>query len=761
MNKLKAAVAVLLCSFVFFADAEDVTLSGRVVDKETLAGIAGVNISMKNNGLTTISKTDGSFILSSTATFNALDKVEMTDLFSVKNNMLVFSSRVSGDASSRIELFSINGKKIASLKADNLNDGRQGVALPKLTPGITCIRIYTENQLFTGSLFSIGKNITLKDGKLALKNKGNPQFPKKAKITAEEIDTLVASKEGYLTQVFPLKNLIKENIVIEMENSTVSSSRTDISLLTDRIEVSGNGATVNGTEVTITSSGTYNIHGKLTNGRIIVNTKDKTEVILVLNGVEINNSSTSPLFVQNAKTTVIELADGSDNTFSDASTYTVFYEDDEPNATIFSKDNLVFRGNGKLTVKGNYGDAIASKDGLLISSGNFIINSADDGIRGKDKLVIRGGTFDITAKGDGLTSTDSGNVETGYVQIEDGDIKISANNDGIQAANYVEISGGKIDITTGGDSSKSVSGNVSAKGIKAENKLLFTGGTYTINSADDGIHSDGFITFKGGVFTISSADDGVHAESTLVIDNGEINIIKSYEGLEGSAITINGGKSVVVGSDDAINVAGGTGSSSGRGGFGGGFGGHNNSPSHLLQINGGYLAVYSGGDGLDANGNIEINGGITIVHGPEKGMNGVFDIGDGSGYYMVVNGGFLLAAGTADMPITPSTNSKQNCLVTRLSSSQNAGTLLNLQNSNGEILFTFSPAVKYQWVAFSSPDLTNGTYKFYYGGSVSGGTKEDGLYKNENYTPGTSVSNNISVSSRITTIGGGGGGFGR
>jgi hypothetical protein len=202
MNKLKAAVAVLLCSFVFFADAEDVTLSGRVVDKETLAGIAGVNISMKNNGLTTISKTDGSFILSSTATFNALDKVEMTDLFSVKNNMLVFSSRVSGDASSRIELFSINGKKIASLKADNLNDGRQGVALPKLTPGITCIRIYTENQLFTGSLFSIGKNITLKDGKLALKNKGNPQFPKKAKITAEEIDTLVASKEGYLTQVF-------------------------------------------------------------------------------------------------------------------------------------------------------------------------------------------------------------------------------------------------------------------------------------------------------------------------------------------------------------------------------------------------------------------------------------------------------------------------------------------------------------------------------------------------------------------------------
>ena len=204
-------------------------------------------------------------------------------------------------------------------------------------------------------------------------------------------------------------------------------------------------------------------------------------------------------------------------------------------------------------------------------------------------------------------------------------------------------------------------------------------------------------------------------------------------------------------------MAGGSSSSSGGGGRWGP-GGVNNSPSHLLQINGGYLAVYSGGDGLDANGNIEINGGITIVHGPEKGMNGVFDIGDGSGYYMVVNGGFLLAAGTADMAITPSTNSKQNCLIARLTSSQSAGTLINLQNSNGEILFTFSPAYKYQWVAFSSPDLINGTYNYYYGGSVSGGIKEDGLYEGEKYTPGTSISSNLSVSSRITTVGGSGGG---
>ena len=145
------------------------------------------------------------------------------------------------------------------------------------------------------------------------------------------------------------------------------------------------------------------------------------------------------------------------------------------------------------------------------------------------------------------------------------------------------------------------------------------------------------------------------------------------------------------------------------------------------------------------------------MHGPEKGMNGVFDIGDGSGYYMVVNGGFCWLQAQPIWPLHP-TNSKQNCLIARLTSSQSAGTLINLQNSNGEILFTFSPAYKYQWVAFSSPDLINGTYNYYYGGSVSGGIKEDGLYEGEKYTPGTSISSNLSVSSRITTVGGSGGG---
>ena len=120
MSRLRAIVAVLLSSHLFFADAGEISLSGKAIDKETSAGIAGVNISMKNKGLSTISGSDGSFSIKSTVALNTIDHTQPTNLFSIKNNVLVFSSLVSADVSSRAELFSINGKKIACLKTDNL-----------------------------------------------------------------------------------------------------------------------------------------------------------------------------------------------------------------------------------------------------------------------------------------------------------------------------------------------------------------------------------------------------------------------------------------------------------------------------------------------------------------------------------------------------------------------------------------------------------------------------------------------------------------
>ena len=131
--------------------------------------------------------------------------------------------------------------------------------------------------------------------------------------------------------------------------------------------------------MTITAIGTYNISGTLNNGQIIVDTEDEGTVNLVLNGATINNSTSAPIYVRSADKTVITLADGTQNDVTDGAAYT--YDDaeaEEPNAAIFSKDDLTINGGGALTVTANFNDGITSKDDLKITSGVITVNAVND-----------------------------------------------------------------------------------------------------------------------------------------------------------------------------------------------------------------------------------------------------------------------------------------------------------------------------------------------------------------------------------------------
>jgi hypothetical protein len=157
------------------------------------------------------------------------------------------------------------------------------------------------------------------------------------------------------------------------------------------ITVNGPGATVDGNQVTITSAGTYSISGILDDGQIVVDSDDKETIRLILNGADISCSSSAPIFIKDAEKTIIALAENTENYVEDGRSYIT--EDagaDEPNAVIFSKDNLTIFGDGSLTVKGNVNDGISCKDGLIIAGGVIDVNTVDDGIRGKDYLIIKG-----------------------------------------------------------------------------------------------------------------------------------------------------------------------------------------------------------------------------------------------------------------------------------------------------------------------------------------------------------------------------------
>lgn len=521
-----------------------------------------------------------------------------------------------------------------------------------------------------------------------------------------------------------------------------------ITLQGDTIAVAGEGATVDGSTVTITAAGTYRISGTLTEGQIAVDTADEAPVQLILAGVDVHNSTSAALNVIKAEKTVILLAEQTENVLTDGDAYLFANpEEDEPNATLFSKGHITIAGTGSLLVTGHYNDGIASKDGLVIAGGTLTVDAADDGIRGKEYLVVQAGQLTINAQGDGLKADEEENATKGYIAIAGGDA--------LQAALDIAITAGDFVLTAGGGHNSPLAADASAKGIKAAVAVEIDGGTFAIDSADDAIHANASLLISGGVFTLATGDDAIHADASVTINGGEIQITQSYEGIESMVITINDGTIHLVSSDDGINVAGGNDGSAERGPGGGGPRGPRPGQENLaytgseyLYLNGGYIVVDSGGDGVDVNGAVEMTGGTVIVNGPTMRMNSALDYDA----FFKMTGGFVVAAGSAGMAQAPGTSSTQNAVLVNFNSTLDAGTLVHLQSSDGETLFTFAPTKSYQSIAFASPALVKGeSYTLFVGGTATGAAT-DGLYQEETYRGGAEYTT-FTVADTVTLIG--------
>lgn len=311
-------------------------------------------------------------------------------------------------------------------------------------------------------------------------------------------------------------------------------------------------------------------------------------------------------------------------------------------------------------------------------------------------------------------------------------------------------------------STSSDTDSTSTKGIKSDGALYVNGGTFNINSADDSFHSNSDVTINDGTYTISSGDDGMHADSALLVNGGTITVTESYEGLEGLNITINDGKIDITASDDGMNAAGGN-DASGFGGRGGdGFKGmqapdaaqksdsasdtaqttgnitvaaqKSDSTSDTAQntdtasddemwmvINGGYVHVLAGGDGLDSNGDLTINGGEVYVDGPSDNGNSAIDYGEKSSFY--INGGTVVAVGSSGMAEDVSSDSKQQVAFVKLDSQVDAGDVI-LKDADGNEIISYTVQKKYDCVIISTADLKAGqTYTL----SASGNESEVSL----------------------------------
>lgn len=206
-----------------------------------------------------------------------------------------------------------------------------------------------------------------------------------------------------------------------------------------------------------------------------------------------------------------------------------------------------------LTVTGKYSSDGDTKTDAVIFS--------------KDDLVLNGtGTLNITSYyGNGISGKDD-------IKVTGGTYNIKSAEDGIEANDSIAIYDGTFNITTNKD------------------------GLHSENDDDD---TSGYIYIKNGAFTINVVSDAIQGTSYVQIDGGSFDITAS-EGIEGTYIIINDGNINISASDDGINASA-------------------KSSAYkvpTVEINGGELTIVMAQgdtDGIDANGNIYVNGGTIDV----------------------------------------------------------------------------------------------------------------------------------------------------
>ncbi|MGN1481258.1 carbohydrate-binding domain-containing protein, partial [Porcipelethomonas sp.] len=254
--------------------------------------------------------------------------------------------------------------------------------------------------------------------------------------------------------------------------------------------------------------------------------------------------------------------------------------------------------------------------------------------------------------------------------------------------------------------------------------------------------SNGNVEINGGDLTLSSGDDGIHADETVAVNGGNIVINTSYEGIEGKIINIEDGIIEVTASDDGFNASDGSGDSMTPGNFEG------TSSECELNINGGSIYVNAGGDGLDSNGIMNVNGGTTIVDGPENSGNGALD----SGSEVIVNGGILIAAGSSGMAETPSENSGQYSIAVSFEQMLTSSESVCLKDSDGNVILSYQPAKQYSSLIISTPELKSGSeYSIYYGGK-NNSDGEHGFITGGSYTGGELL-DTVTLDSKLTSAG--------
>ena len=512
---------------------------------------------------------------------------------------------------------------------------------------------------------------------------------------------------------------------------------------------------------------TYTLSGSSTDGEFYMSGSYKATV--ELNGLTLTN--TNPVFsgaavhIQNGKRIKVKPITGTTSTLTDAAS-------GSQKGCLYIKGHAEFAQKGTLNVVGNVKHAIKAGEYITVKNATINVTSAlGDGISCNQYFLMESGTVNISGTSDdgiqadldGTESTgettDHEDEDSGNIYISGGTITIdcaAAAAKGIKSAGDMNISGGTISVTTTGKGewdSEDLETNA-ACGLSADGNMNISGGTLTLTSTGSGgkgMKCDGILTVSDGAITVKttgglyynngstentnytgdterinssyySSPKGIKAgvktqsgnsytySGGIVISGGTISVTTSGnngEGIESkNTLDITGGHITVNAYDDAINSA------------------------QDLTISGGYVyARATNNDGIDANGNCYIKGGLTYAIGSSSPEVAI-DANSEEQKKLYVSGGTLIAIGGLESGASLT----QSCYST---SSWSKNTWYALSYGNETFAFQTPSSGGNTMVvsAASAPTLKSGV-------TVSGGTSIFGgaAYTDASVSGGSSVS---------------------
>ena len=239
--------------------------------------------------------------------------------------------------------------------------------------------------------------------------------------------------------------------------ATVTGATADFTVVTD-----GAGVTItnNGSEAVI-----YELSGTSTDGYFKLYSTRKQEILL--NGLTLTNKKGAAINNQSHKRTFVVVK--GTNTLADGASYTQTPSDEDEKAAFFSEGQLVFSGDGTLTVNATGKAGITSDDYVRFMAAPTVkvTSSAGHGVRGKESIIVSDGTVDVNVSGTGKKGFSSDTLvyigggvttikTTGSAGEVDGELTGVA---GIKADLRFEMVDGVLTVTSTGTGAKGISGD--------------------------------------------------------------------------------------------------------------------------------------------------------------------------------------------------------------------------------------------------------------------------------------------------------------